>query len=77
MPYEKAELNVAIRNVAEAQRIIAQQRDHIDRIKATGASAQEAEQTLEVFEELLAAFKDHEALLRIEIEERKTVLVLG
>jgi hypothetical protein len=75
MPYEKAELNVAIRNVAEAQRIIARQRDHIDWLKAIGAPDQEAEETLEIFEETLEAFRDHEALLRIGIEERKSAVL--
>jgi hypothetical protein len=55
-------LTLAIRHVAVARQIVWQQRIRIDRLKALGADATRAEETLRIFESNLKIFEDHEDL---------------
>ena len=52
-------LTLAIRHVAQARRIVWQQRVRIERLKALGADATCAEETLRMFERNLKIFEDH------------------
>ena len=56
-------LTFAIRHVALATRIVWQQRDRIERLKALGADATRAEETLRMFESNLKIFEDHRDFL--------------
>jgi hypothetical protein len=64
---DESEYAKAVRHVAEARQIVAEQRKRIERLKARGHPVFDHEQTLRVFEGTLAALEDHERLLRDEI----------
>jgi hypothetical protein len=60
---DKAKLAVAEQHVREAERIVARQR--ITRLRSQGLEIIEAEQTLEIFEQSLRAFRRHrDSILR-------------
>ena len=60
-------LEQAVRYVAEAKRIITEQRQRIEKLKASGISTIDAEQTLDVFTTTLKLLEDHEQYLRKHI----------
>jgi hypothetical protein len=69
-----AELSQAVQDVANGERIVAEQQERIDRLKNLGSSdVSRAEDSLRLFVRLLEAFRSHEQLLRREItdEERQ------
>jgi hypothetical protein len=57
-------LEMAVRHVAEARRIVAQQRERIARLKADGHSIVDHEKTLEVLEATLRIFEHDERRIR-------------
>jgi hypothetical protein len=65
MPYELENAHViAVRNVFEAHRIIAEQKARISGLKAGGHATQGHEQLLEVLERRLRLLEDDERQLR-------------
>lgn len=58
----------ASRHVAEAERIVARQRERIVRLRAQECPIEDALQLLNTFIKTLAAMKDHQRLLREEAE---------
>jgi hypothetical protein len=63
------ELEQAVRYVAEAKRIIAQQRERLAKLKAAGDSVLDAEQTLDVFTISLRLLEDHQRLLQRQTDK--------
>ena len=72
MPDEERELEQAVQHVAAAERVVAQQRERIAKLKADGHAVTHHEQLLELFIRTLEAFKDHERPLSSEVAEKKT-----
>jgi hypothetical protein len=66
----EADLALAARHVAEGRMIVSRQRERIARLKASGCSTLDHEQTLRIFESTLEIFLDHEQTIR-ERETRK------
>jgi hypothetical protein len=73
MPDEETELQQATQHVAAAERIVAQQRERIAKLKADGHSTADHQRLLDVFISTLEAFKDHERLLQSEVAEKRTI----
>ena len=61
---KESTLEQAVRHVAEAKRFVAEQRQRIEKLKASGISTLDAEQTLDVFTTTLKLLEDHEQYLR-------------
>jgi len=72
MPDEERELERATRHIAAAEHIVAQQRERIAKLKASGHQVTNHEQMLDLFIRTLQAFKDHERLLASEVAEKRT-----
>lgn len=68
---DESALAMAVRHVAEARRIVAGQRQRIERLRADGHNVLDFEQTLSVFEATLRLLEDHESMLRAEAEKRR------
>jgi len=66
-----AELQIAERNVEEGERLVAQQRQTVARLRAGGHDSGIAERLLEKFELSLQALTDHMELVRLELEEER------
>jgi hypothetical protein len=64
MASDLSPLLAAIRNVAEARRIVARQRERIAYLKLSGCSALDNEQTLAIFQGTLATLESHARNLR-------------
>ncbi len=58
-PEDDDALIIAIRHVAQARRIVWQQRARIERLRALGVNATYAKETLRIFERNLKIFEDH------------------
>jgi hypothetical protein len=71
MPDEESELEQAKRHVAAAERVIAQQRERIAKLKSGGHPVTHHQRLLDLFVSTLEAFKDHERLLEREVAEKK------
>ena len=65
----ESDLEMAVRHVAEARRIVTRQMDLIAKLKKTGCPTADAETSLALFEACLSIFEDHERLLRKEVEQ--------
>jgi hypothetical protein len=60
-------LRLAENHVAQAERLVAEQKARIERLQAKGEDALEAEQTLALFEMNLNMFREHrDSLLRLK-----------
>ncbi len=57
----------AVRRVAEARQIVAEQRLRIERLRARGGSTTGPENTLALFERTLKCLEDHEQMLRLQL----------
>jgi len=64
MTEKETTLEQAIRHVAEAKRLIAEQRQRIEKLKAAGISTLDAEQALDVLSSSLPLLKKHERHVR-------------
>ena len=64
MTQNETKLEKAGQHVAEAKRIVARQRQQIVKLKASGISTLDAEQTLQVFTATLETLEHHEQHLR-------------
>ncbi len=62
MPEEENTLTMAVRHVAEARRMVAEQQERIARLRAAGASTRDAEQSLDVFQSTLSLLEEHERM---------------
>jgi len=64
MTEKETTLEQAIRHVDEAKRLIAEQRQRIEKLKAAGISTLDAEQTLDVLSSTLPLLEKHERHVR-------------
>jgi hypothetical protein len=64
-----AELSQAVRDVANGERIVAEQETRIKRLMAVGGATARAENSLRLFIETLNLLRSHELLLRREVAE--------
>lgn len=64
MPEGETDLEMAVRHVAEARRIVEQQRHRIARLKEGGKPTFKHEQMLRAFENTLQIFEDDERRIR-------------
>jgi hypothetical protein len=71
MPRKQPKLILAAHRVAEARRIVANQRGLIAMLKAKGGSTLDAEGMLEVYLSSLKLLEDHEWKIRQEREAKK------
>lgn len=80
MTEKESTLEQAVRQVAESKRFIAEQRQRIEKLRASGISTLDAEQTLDVLSSTLKLLENHERYVRQHTlktqlrEESKTVL---
>jgi len=66
MPRKKPKLIVAADRVAEARRIVAEQRQLVAKLKAFGRSTLDAERTLQMYVGSLKHLEDYERKIRME-----------
>lgn len=66
MPIGEDPVALARRHVAEAERVVAEQTERVQRMRSHGHDVTEAERLLETFEHILATMRDH-----LQYEERK------
>jgi hypothetical protein len=62
-------LEMAVRHVAEARRIVEQQRGRIAKLKEGGSPTSKHEQMLRAFESTLRIFEDEERRIRERVPE--------
>ena len=80
MTEKESTLEQAVRQVAESKRFIAEQRQRIEKLRTSGISTLDAEQTLDVLSSTLKLLENHERYVRQHTlknqlrEESKTVL---
>lgn len=64
----QADLELAIRHVKEAEKLVAEQRVRIDRQKAEGRPTEQSEQMLQTMQEALTRLKSHRAGMTNAVE---------
>ena len=64
MTEKESTLEQAVRQVAESKRFIAEQRQRIEKLRASGISTLDAEQTLDVLSSTLKLLENHERYVR-------------
>jgi hypothetical protein len=71
MPRKKPKLIAAARRVAEAARIVAEQRALIARLKASGHPVADAEAALQMYVGALKLLEDHERRMKAENKAKR------
>ena len=71
MPRKSPKLIVAAQRAAEARRVVANQRDLIAKLKASGHPASDAEQLLQTYVSMLEHLEGHERRIRTERRAKK------
>jgi hypothetical protein len=64
MAEKETRLGQAVRHVAETKRFITEQQQRIEKLRASGISSRDAEQTLDVLYSTLPLLQNHEKYVR-------------